>query len=66
MKSEKMLYIVAGANGSGKTTFAMSFSKLENLDFINADEIAKKFDPNDIQNIKSRQEKLFLQTIMNP
>jgi len=59
MKSEKTLYIVAGANGSGKTTFAMSFSELENLDFINADEIAKQFDPNDIQKYKIKAGKTF-------
>ena len=59
MKSEKTLYIVAGANGSGKTTFAMSFSELENLEFINADEIAKEFDPNDIQKYKIKAGKTF-------
>ena len=37
----KTLYIIAGANGSGKTTFAMTYSQLKNLHFINADEIAK-------------------------
>ncbi len=45
----KTLYIIAGANGSGKTTFALNFAKLEGLKFINADEIAKEYDPNDIQ-----------------
>ena len=45
----KTLYIIAGANGSGKTTFALNFAKLEDLKFINADEIAKEYDPNDIQ-----------------
>jgi len=45
----KTLYIVAGANGSGKTTFAANFAQLEKLKFINADEIAKQYDPNDIQ-----------------
>jgi predicted ABC-type ATPase len=36
----KTLYIIAGANGSGKTTFAKSFAELKGLYFINADEIA--------------------------
>lgn len=40
--NEKTLYIVAGANGSGKTTFALNFASIENLYFINADEIAKE------------------------
>ena len=56
---DKTLYIIAGANGSGKTTFAMRFSALENLDFINADEIAKKYDPNDIQKYKIKAGKTF-------
>jgi predicted ABC-type ATPase len=36
------LYVISGANGSGKTTFAKSFSTVNNLYFINADEIAKE------------------------
>ena len=32
-------YIIAGANGSGKTTFASSFSKFNNLTFINPDDL---------------------------
>ena len=38
---EKTLFIVAGANGSGKTTFARKFCEKNNLEFINTDEIAK-------------------------
>lgn len=38
----KTLYIIAGANGSGKTTFAQSFAAFNELYFINADEIANK------------------------
>jgi predicted ABC-type ATPase len=55
----KTLYIVAGANGSGKTTFALNFAELDNLKFINADEIAKKYDPNDIQKYKVKAGKEF-------
>lgn len=50
--NKKTLYIIAVANGSGKTTFALNFSQLEDLKFINADEIAKQFDPDDIQKYK--------------
>lgn len=39
MLEHKTLYIIAGANGSGKTTFALSYTALNNLYFINADEI---------------------------
>ena len=43
---KKSLSIVAGANGSGKTTFSKSLKNRLNLNFINADEIAKEQDPN--------------------
>lgn len=61
----KTLYIVAGANGSGKTTFAANFAKLENLEFINADEIAKQYDPNDIQKYKVKAGKAFFRELEN-
>jgi len=59
----KILYIIAGANGSGKTTFAISFAKLNNLKFINADEIAKEYDPNDIQKYKVKAGKKFFEEL---
>jgi len=61
--TKKTLYIVAGANGSGKTTFAVNFAKIQNLDFINADEIAKEYDPNDIQKYKITAGKVFFQRV---
>ena len=61
----KTLYIVAGANGSGKTTFASVFAKVENLKFINADEIAKQYDPNDIQKYKVKAGKAFFRELEN-
>ena len=48
------LYIIAGANGSGKTTFAKSFASIHKMHFINADEIAKELDP---QNMTKHQVK---------
>ncbi len=53
------LYIISGANGSGKTTFAKNFSKLNNLYFINADEIAKELDSKNITKYKIKAGKIF-------
>ncbi len=41
---KKEIIVIAGANGSGKTTFASLYSKKLNLPFVNADEIAKTLD----------------------
>ncbi len=59
MEKSKTLFIIAGANGSGKTTFALNFADIENLYFINADEIAKEYDPNDIEKYKIKAGKEF-------
>ena len=48
----KEVIIVAGANGSGKTTFARSFESQYPFKFINADEIAKKIDPDNIDRLE--------------
>ena len=63
MDIEKTLYIIAGANGSGKTTFALSYIELNNLHFINADEIAKSYDPNDISKYKVKAGKEFFRQL---
>lgn len=42
----KNLTIISGANGSGKTTLAKTLTAQYDLNFINADEIAKEIDPN--------------------
>lgn len=55
----KTLYIISGANGSGKTTFAKEFSKINELYFINADEIAKKLDNKNITKYKIKAGKIF-------
>jgi len=59
----KTLYIIAGANGSGKTTFAMTYAQLKNLHFINADEIAKEYDPNDLEKYKIKAGKEFFRQL---
>ncbi|MDR3000265.1 MAG: AAA family ATPase [Fibromonadaceae bacterium] len=42
------LYIIAGPNGSGKTTLARELAETENLDFLNADDIARSINPQDV------------------
>ncbi len=63
MNRHKTLFIIAGANGSGKTTFALSYITLNNLHFINADEIAKSYDPNDISRYKIKAGKEFFRQL---
>jgi predicted ABC-type ATPase len=46
-KDKKQVVIVAGANGSGKTTFARKFLDVTKYKFLNADEIAKELSPKD-------------------
>lgn len=60
----KILYIIAGANGSGKTTFAKKFAKANNLHFINADEIAKELDSENITKYKVKAGKIFFKELV--
>ncbi len=46
-KDKKEVVIIAGANGSGKTTFARKFLDITKYEFLNADEIAKELNPED-------------------
>jgi len=45
---DKIVYVVCGCNGSGKTTFAKEYVSNYNLSFLNADEIEKEFNPDDV------------------
>lgn len=47
----KTLYIIAGANGSGKSTLAEVLLREKELDFLNADEIAKEIAPDAINSV---------------
>lgn len=55
-----ILYIIGGANGSGKTTFAKVFIEKYNLPFINADEIAKALSPDDLEKARIEAGRQFL------
>ncbi|MEM6321244.1 MAG: zeta toxin family protein [Bacteroidota bacterium] len=49
-KAKPKLIIIAGANGSGKTTFAVPYVKELGFQFLNADEIAKKLEEDGVEN----------------
>ncbi len=48
----KSLFIIAGANGSGKSTLASELLPEENLEFLNADDIAREISPDNIEAVK--------------
>ena len=59
----KILYIIAGANGSGKSTLASELLPSENLDFLNADEVAKEICPENIESVKIKAGKIVLERL---
>ena len=60
---EKILYIIAGANGSGKSTLASELLPSENLEFLNADEVAKEICPENIESVKIKAGKIVLRRL---
>ena len=55
----KRLYILAGANGSGKSTIAAAILPAEKISYINADDIAKELCPSDLGSVKIKAGKIF-------
>ncbi len=50
--NRKTFYVLAGANGSGKSTIAQELLQEQKLEYINADDIAKELNPTDISKVK--------------
>ena len=55
--------MLAGPNGSGKTTLSKDLLKDKKLPFLNADEMAKEMNPEDVAAVKVTAGKKFLKTI---
>ena len=65
MKNSPNVYIIAGSNGSGKTTFALEYlpKYAGQVDFINADLIAKGLSPLDADKMVFKASRIFLERI---
>lgn len=57
------LIIVSGANGSGKTTFAIPYTQEKDYPFLNADEIAKELSEKGQQNAMLKAGRIFFKTL---
>ena len=57
------LIIVAGANGSGKTTFATPYTKELGFQFLNTDEITKKLEEKGESNALMKAGRIFFATL---
>ncbi len=59
------IYVFGGCNGSGKTTLATTIlSSLNNqLEFVNADIIAAKLNPNDVDSVAIQASRLMLERL---
>jgi predicted ABC-type ATPase len=55
----KELVIIAGPNGSGKTTFAKEYLKVSNYKYLSADDIAYELDPNNPSSVRLKAGKEF-------
>lgn len=61
--NNKLLYIIAGANGSGKSTLAEVLLKEKNLEFLNADEIAKEIAPDAMNSVPISAGKIYFKRL---
>jgi len=65
MSANKQLWLLAGGNGAGKSTFYEQFLKPLNLPFINADILAKQLDDKNTEAVSYKAAKLAEKLRMN-
>ncbi len=58
MRADKQLWLLAGGNGAGKSTYYEQFLKPFNLPFINADILAKQLDNENTEAVSYKAAKL--------
>jgi len=57
------MYIVGGANGSGKSTLIGELSQERRLEVVNADDIARELNPEDMASVQLQAGRIFFQNI---
>ncbi len=57
------MYIVGGANGSGKSTLISELSEERQLEVVNADDIARELNPEDMASVQLMAGRLFFKKI---
>ena len=58
-----ILFIIAWANGSGKSTLASELLSEENIEFLNADDIAKELCPDNIESVRIKAGKIVIEKL---
>ncbi|MEZ4525567.1 MAG: zeta toxin family protein [Desulfobacterales bacterium] len=59
----KNCVVIAGSNGSGKTTFAKSYFESYPYDYLNADEIAAEMNSNEPEKVRIQAGRLFFRNL---